>query len=61
MTENRTIENLYAYLRKTTEDEIIVANAAGFDICRFTNPVFEAQRTFSECYRLTRRKGGRKK
>ena len=76
MTENRTIENLYTYLRKSTEDEIIVrtsrvkggwhdnefdANAAGFDICRFTNPVFEAQRTFSECYRLTRRKGGRKK
>ena len=76
MTENRTIENLYTYLRKSTEDEIIVrtsrvnggwhdnefdANAAGFDICRFTNPVFEAQRTFSECYRLTRREGGRKK
>ena len=70
MFVNETINNLYAYLKKTTEDEIVVrtsrvkggwhdnefdANAAGFDICRFTNPELTARREFDECYRLTRK------
>lgn len=70
MFVNETISNLYAYLKKTTEDEIIVrtsrvrggwhdnefdVQAAGFDICRFINPELEARHKFFECYRLTRR------
>ena len=70
MFVNETIHNLYAYLRKTTEDEIVVrtsrvkggwhdnefdAQQAGFNICRFINPELEARREFSECYRLTRK------
>lgn len=70
MFVNETIPNLYAYLKKTTEDEIIVrtsrvkggwhdnefdANAAGFDICRFINPDLTARHEFDECYRLTRK------
>ena len=70
-TEIKTIRNLYTYLKATKADEVIVrtsrvaggwhdnefdAQAAGFDICRFINPEYEARREFSECYRLTRRK-----
>lgn len=70
VTENKTIRNLYAYLKATTADEIIIrtsrvtggwhdnefdANAAGFDISRFINPEYEARHEFAECYRLTRR------
>lgn len=68
--ENKTIRNLYAYLKATTADEIIIrtsrvtggwhdnefdANAAGFNISRFINPEYEARHEFAECYRLTRR------
>ena len=74
-TENKTIRNLYTYLKATKADEIIVrtsrvaggwhdnefdAQAAGFDISRFNNPEYEALRQFSECYRLTRREGARR-
>lgn len=70
MFVNETVSNLYAYLKATKEDEIIIrtsrvkggwhdnefdANAAGFDICRFNNPELEALHEFAECYRLTRR------
>lgn len=70
VTENKTIRNLYAYLKATTADEIIIrtsrvtggwhdnefdANAAGFNISRFINPEYEARHEFAECYRLTRR------
>ena len=69
MTETRHIENLYAYLKRTREDRIIVratyvaggwhenefsAHAAGFEICRFQNPEYLARREFAECYLLTR-------
>ena len=70
MTETRHIENLYAYLKRTRENRIIVrttcvaggwhdnefsAHAAGFEICRFQNPEYLARREFAECYLLTRR------
>lgn len=70
MTETKSIRNLYTYLRKTTEDEIIVrtsyvaggwhdnefdAHAAGFNIYRFINPEYEAKHQFAECYRLIRK------
>lgn len=70
MFVNETIPNLYAYLKATTEDEIIVrtsrvkggwhdnefdANLAGFDIQRFINPELTARHEFDECYRLTRK------
>lgn len=68
--EGQTIGNLYRFLKCTDADEIIVrtsrvrggwhdnefdANAAGFNICRFINPEYEARHEFSECYKLTRR------
>lgn len=67
--KGQRIENLYAFLKGTKEDEIIVrttrvaggwhdnefdAKAAGFMISRFTNKEMEARHEFSECYRLTR-------
>lgn len=70
MTETKMIKNLYSYLKDTTEDEIIVktshvnggwhdnefnAHAAGFNICRFINPEYEARHEFAECYKLTRK------
>jgi uncharacterized protein with NRDE domain len=70
MLVNKTINNLYAFLMSTNEDEIIVrtslvsggwhdnefdAHAAGFNISRFTNQAIEARRGFAECYRITRR------
>ena len=70
MTETRHVENLYAYLKRTREDRIIVrttyvaggwhdnefsAHAAGFEIRRFQNPEYLARREFAECYLLTRR------
>ena len=70
MTETRRIENLYAYLRQTRENRIIVrttrvagsghdhefdAHAAGFEIRCFQNPEYLARREFAECYLLTRR------
>lgn len=70
MTENSRIRNLYGYLMKTKADSIIVrttlvsggwndnefdANAAGFSICRFRNPEYEARHEFAECYRLIRK------
>lgn len=69
MFVNETISNLYAYLKATKENEIVVrtsrvkggwhdnefdAQAAGFHICRFINPELEARHEFAECYRLTR-------
>lgn len=71
ITENKTIANLYSYLKHTTADEIIVrtsrvkggwhdnefdANAAGFSISRFQNPEYEARHEFAECYRLVRKR-----
>ena len=68
--ENGFIKNLYSYLKKTSEDEIIIrtthctggwhdnessANSAGFNIYRFRNPEYEARREFAECYKLVRR------
>lgn len=68
--ENKVISNLYSFLKNTDADEIVVrtsrvnggwhdnefdAHAAGFNICRFINPEYEASHTFSECYKLTRR------
>ena len=70
MFTNETIHNLYAYLKATKEDEIVVrtsrvkggwhdnefdAQAAGFHIQRFINPELEARHEFAECYRLTRK------
>lgn len=70
ITENKTITNLYSYLKRTAADEIIVrtsrvkggwhdnefdANAAGFSISRFQNPEYEARHEFAECYRLVRK------
>ena len=70
MTENSRIRNLYGYLMKTKADSVIVrttlvsggwddnefdANAAGFSICRFRNPEYEARHEFAECYRLVRK------
>ena len=67
--ENKTIANLYQFLKNTDADEIVVrtsrvnggwydnefnANAAGFSICRFHYPVYEARHEFSECYRMVR-------
>lgn len=64
------IDNLYRFLKQTTEDEIIVrtthvsggwhenesdAHSAGFDIYRFRNPEMEARHEFADCYRLVRR------
>ena len=64
------IGNLYSFLMKTTENEIVVrtthvrggwhdnefdAHAAGFNISRFINPEMEARHEFAECYRLVRR------
>ena len=65
----KKIENLYAFLKATKENEIIVrttrvaggwydnafaANAVGSMISRFTNKEMEAHHEFSECYRLVR-------
>ena len=70
ITETKHIRNLYAYLKATKADEIIIrttyctggwhdnefdAHAAGFNITRFINPEYEARHEFAECYRLTRR------
>jgi hypothetical protein len=70
MLENGFIKNLYAYLKNTKEDEIVVrtshvmggwhdnefdANAAGFNIHRFNNKEMEARHEFSECYHLIRK------
>jgi hypothetical protein len=70
MLVNKTINNLYAFLMNTNEDEIIVrtsrvsggwydnefdAHAAGFSISRFINKEMEARHEFAECYRITRR------
>lgn len=64
------IENLYAFLKETKENEIIVqtsrvagcwydneasANAAGFRIGRFINKELEARHVFAECYHLIRK------
>lgn len=64
------IENLYAYLIRTKEDEIIIrtshvkgcwddnefdAHKAGFNIVKFINPEYKEKHEFSECYKLTRR------
>lgn len=74
MLEEKFISNLYDYLMNTKEDEIIVrttyvkggwydneidAHLAKFDIYRFINPVYEERHEFSECYRITRKKGGK--
>lgn len=68
--ENKTISNLYAFLKKTDADEITIrtsrvcggwhdnefdANAAGFHIIRFINPEYQANHTFAECYKITRK------
>lgn len=70
MIEKKTVRNLYAYLMKTKENEIIIrtthveggwadneldAHLAGFNIVRFINPEYEAKHEFSECYKLTRK------
>ena len=70
MTETQRIANLYAYLKHTREDRIIVrtsyvagcwydnefdAHAAGFEISRFQNPEYIKRHEFAECYLLTRR------
>lgn len=67
MTENNKINNLYSYLKNTKENEIIIrtsmvtggwhdnefdANAAGFNISRFTNKEMTG---FNECYKITRK------
>ena len=67
--ENKTIANLYQFLKATDADEIVVrtsrvkggwhenefdANAAGFHIARFINPVYEARHEFAECYKMVR-------
>lgn len=64
------IQNLYSFLKSTTEDEIIIrttyvkggwhdnefdAHAAGFNIYRFTNPEMAARHQFAECYHLIRK------
>lgn len=69
ITETNRIRNLYAYLKRTDADEIIVrttyveggwhdnefdAQAAGFNIYRFQNPEYAMRHEFAECYRLTR-------
>ncbi len=66
----KKIENLYAFLKATKENEIVVrttrvagcwydnefdANAAGFMISRFTNKEMEVRHEFSECYRIVRK------
>ena len=68
--EDTLIANLYQFLKKTDADEIVIrttyvsggwyeneaaAHAAGFSICRFINPVYEARHEFAECYRLVRK------
>lgn len=65
------IENLRNFLRNYKGDQFIIrttcvaggwydnefdAHAAGFDIYRFINPEYEANHTFSECYKFVRRK-----
>ncbi|MBR0075680.1 MAG: hypothetical protein IJP96_08010 [Synergistaceae bacterium] len=65
-----TIKNLYDFLKKTTENEIVIrttrckggwhdnefdANLAGFNICRFINEEMRERGEFSECYRFTRK------
>lgn len=70
ITEKSRISNLYAYLKKTDADVVVVitslvsggwhdnefdAHAAGFEIVRFQNPELAAQHKFSECYKFTRR------
>lgn len=67
--EDKTIGNLYSFLMGTKYDTIIIrtsrvkggwhdnefdANCAGFNICRFINPEYEANHTFSQCYKITR-------
>ena len=37
------------------DDNKFDANQAGFSIQRFNNPAYEANHTFSECYRITKR------
>ena len=71
MIEKKTVRNLYEYLIRTKEDEIIIrtsyvkgcwddnefdAHKAGFNIVRFVNPEYEAKHEFAECYKLTRTK-----
>ena len=71
MLETRMISNLYAYLKKTTADDIVIrtthvsggwhdnefdAHAAGFDIYRFVNKEMAARHEFANCYHLVRRK-----
>lgn len=70
ITENKTINNIYGYLKRTTATEIIVrtsrvqggwhdiefdANAAGFKVSRFHNPEYEARHEFAECYKFVRK------
>lgn len=38
------------YTQGGWHDNEFDANQAGFDICRFINPAYEATRTFAECY-----------
>lgn len=69
MVEKKTVRNLYAYLIRTKEDEIIIrtshvkgcwddnefdSHKAGFNIVRFINPEYEVNHQYSECYKLTR-------
>ena len=70
MLETRRINNLFAYLKNSTENEIIVrttkiegawddiqfdACSAGFSVSIFQNPEYIARHEFAECYRLTRK------
>lgn len=70
MIEKNTIKNLYSYLLRTKEDEIIIrtshvkgcwddnefdAHKAGFNIVKFINPEYEAKNEFAECYRIIRK------
>lgn len=70
MLENGFIKNLYSYLMKTKENEVIVrtthvdgcwhdnefdAHAAGFNIYRFVNPEMAARHEFANCYHLVRK------
>ena len=73
-TISKKITNLYASLKATEENEIIIkttyvpggwhdvefeASAAGFAVSRFSNHEYEARHEFSECYKLTRISDGR--
>lgn len=68
MFVEKTISNLYAFLKSTDADEIVVrtsrvrggwddnatdAGLVGFSIVRFQNEELLAKHEFAECYRLT--------